>query len=378
MKSKSCVVYRVSRRLSVLLWLVCMAQGVQSTDTRSSHTDDVSRSLPSHSGVILLYHHVSTDTPASTSVTPAQFRRHMQYLADHNVTVLPLAELLSAVFERQSLPAKVVAITFDDAYDSIYDQAVPILEEFGFSYSIFTAPDVIDQQVPAYLTWPQLRELQTRGAAIEAHSLSHGYLARPQQNETTAAWHRRMTQEVEGSVARIEAEIQQPVTAFAYPYGEYNQTLQHLIAARGLWGVAQQSGAVGPLISATAIPRFPMATGYDDMSRFAQAVDSYALPVKRVSPSQGSYAPGDAIDLWLAEGDYRVGQLACYLTSGAALNVTTVDAKARHYRVSLPAIDRSQIDANTRWQRQKLNCTAPSRSQADSFYWYSYLWYIPQ
>lgn len=370
MKDKSRIVYRMLCRLSVLLWLACIVQGVCA--------NDAPRSLVSHSGVILLYHHVSTDTPASTSVTPAQFRRHMEYLADHNVTVLPLAELLSAVFERQSLPTKVVAITFDDAYDSIYEHAAPILEEFGFAYSIFTAPDVIDQQVPAYLTWSQLRELQTRSAAIEAHSLSHGYLARPQQNERTAAWHQRMRQEVEGSVARIEAEIKQPVTAFAYPYGEYNQTLQHLIAAQGLWGVAQQSGAVGPLISATAIPRFPMATGYDDMSRFSQAVNSRALPVKRVSPSQGSYAPEDVIDLWLAEGDYRAEQLACYLTSGTALEVTAVDANTRHYRVSLPALDRSTINSSTRWQRQKLNCTAPSRSQSGGFYWYSYLWYVPQ
>ena len=32
--------------------------------------------------VILLYHHVSSTTPASTSVTPSVFEEHLQYLAE--------------------------------------------------------------------------------------------------------------------------------------------------------------------------------------------------------------------------------------------------------------------------------------------------------
>ena len=32
--------------------------------------------------IILQYHHVATDTPRSTSVTPAEFRQQMQHLKD--------------------------------------------------------------------------------------------------------------------------------------------------------------------------------------------------------------------------------------------------------------------------------------------------------
>ena len=42
--------------------------------------------------VILLYHHVSSTTPASTSVTPAVFEQHLQHLADgYNVISLEQA-----------------------------------------------------------------------------------------------------------------------------------------------------------------------------------------------------------------------------------------------------------------------------------------------
>jgi hypothetical protein len=37
--------------------------------------------------VVLLYHHVDSDTPASTSVTPADFKRHLDYLWDNNFFV---------------------------------------------------------------------------------------------------------------------------------------------------------------------------------------------------------------------------------------------------------------------------------------------------
>ena len=42
--------------------------------------------------VILLYHHISDSTPASTSVTPETFEQHLQYLADgYNVISLEQA-----------------------------------------------------------------------------------------------------------------------------------------------------------------------------------------------------------------------------------------------------------------------------------------------
>jgi hypothetical protein len=38
--------------------------------------------------IILVYHHVSEDTPRSTSVTPGVFESHLDYLAEHDYEVL--------------------------------------------------------------------------------------------------------------------------------------------------------------------------------------------------------------------------------------------------------------------------------------------------
>ena len=41
-------------------------------------------------GVILLYHHVSSETPGITSVTPEQFEDHLEYLAENEFQVIPV------------------------------------------------------------------------------------------------------------------------------------------------------------------------------------------------------------------------------------------------------------------------------------------------
>ena len=60
-------------------------------------------SINSLAAVILQYHHVSETTPKSTSITPAQFEVHLQYLKDNNFTVVPLSELINSVKKQKTL-----------------------------------------------------------------------------------------------------------------------------------------------------------------------------------------------------------------------------------------------------------------------------------
>ena len=77
---------------------------------------------------VLVYHHVSEETPASTSVSPAQFRSHLQLLTDQHFNVIALDQALTALQRGEALPERAVAITFDDGYRNIYDNALPLLE----------------------------------------------------------------------------------------------------------------------------------------------------------------------------------------------------------------------------------------------------------
>ncbi len=94
--------------------------------------------------VILQYHHVNASTPAITSVTPEVFREHMTLLEEKNMTVVNLEEALQSIMTGEPLPERAVAITFDDAYLSVYENAWPELKKRGWSFTMFTSSDPVD------------------------------------------------------------------------------------------------------------------------------------------------------------------------------------------------------------------------------------------
>ncbi|MFW6341189.1 MAG: polysaccharide deacetylase family protein, partial [Wenzhouxiangella sp.] len=129
------------------------------------------------SAVVLVYHHVSESTPASTSVTPARFAAHLDYLDGEGFAVWPVERLLAAVIDRaEAVPERVVAITFDDAYASVYETAWPMLKERGWPFAVFVNTDAIDAGHAPYMDWDALRELHADGVTIGNHSASHAHL----------------------------------------------------------------------------------------------------------------------------------------------------------------------------------------------------------
>lgn len=319
------------------------------------------------SAVILLYHHVSDSTPAITSVSPAQFAEHLDYLADNGFSVLPLAEILGPVAEKQPLPERAVAISFDDAYESVYQTAYPLLKERSWPFSVFVASEAIDQGYGGFMSWDQLKEIQQYGAEIGGHSVSHAHLVRRRQGETETQWLMRIAEEIDQGNRRIEEELHEPVQFFAYPYGESNSEIRQLLEERNIYGLAQQSGAVGYLTDLYQVPRYPLAQGFSGIERFALVARSKALPVLEVQAGplvrtvgEGS---GDML-LVLEQGDYQLNNFACYSSRGGPLEI---EREGLHVRVRLPDFVAG---------RNKINCTAPSSSESGVYYWYSQQWLV--
>jgi peptidoglycan/xylan/chitin deacetylase (PgdA/CDA1 family) len=324
---------------------------------------------------ILLYHHVSTDTPASTSVSPAIFRRHLDFLAAGGYTVLPLSRILETLARGGSLPDKTVAITFDDAYQSVLSTAAPLLHEHGWPFTIFVSTQAIDDGYRDYLSWDGLRALIRAGAEIGNHSYSHAHLVRRLTGESPQQWHARVEADIQRAQRELHAQLGVTPAVFSYPYGEYTAALQEIVGALGYFGIAQQSGAVGRGFDKLEVPRYPMATNYEDMHRFAVSVNSRPLPVSDVSAEPRIQVAGEssryrfAFDI--APGDYRLAELACYNSSSGARLALNTRSAGGVTRVSMQLPD---------WGagRRKINCTAPSSRDADVFFWYSQLWLVKQ
>src|SRR5690606_33663650 len=192
--------------------------------------------------VVLQYHHVSSATPASTSVTPELFQQHMDYLAQQKFRIVPLTELIEKLKRGEALPDDTVAITFDDAYESVYSTAYPLLKKRNWPFTIFLNTEPHDQEKKSFATWAQVREMADDGVTIANHSTAHNHLLRLKKGENRAQWRKRITAEILDAEKRIKEKTGQSHKMLAYPYGEYDNQVKALVKKLGFVAFGQQSG----------------------------------------------------------------------------------------------------------------------------------------
>ncbi|WP_157821262.1 polysaccharide deacetylase family protein [Mariprofundus ferrinatatus] len=323
--------------------------------------------------VILLYHHVADDTPAVTSVNPAEFAGHLEYLERNGFHVLPLNELLHKLAGGSALPEKSVAITFDDGYRSVFKNAVPLLKKRGWPFAVFVNPTAIDRGYGAYMNWDELRKVRSMGGEILNHTGSHDHLIRRREGEASGEWEKRVTADIISAQRRIEDETGPAEKILAYPYGEFSLSLKRLVGELGYVGLAQQSGALSATYDSTAVPRFPIMGKYAGSQCFSERVNARPLPVTILRGADNVLAADQRRPLLRArigEGGFDADSIRCYRSSGEPLNIKWVNRQMREFEI--------MSAADLAGGRSKYSCTAQALDNPRSYYWYSHLWIIPK
>ncbi|MEK6326235.1 MAG: polysaccharide deacetylase family protein [Actinomycetota bacterium] len=173
------------------------------------------------------YHAVSERWPASLSIAPGHLEAHVRMLAGKGFLGVPFHE---AVLRPPG--AKTVAITFDDAYRSVIELALPILSRVGFRATVFAPTAFVGTEEP--MTWPgidhwrhtdhahelvpmswaELERLAEAGWEIGSHTHSHPRL--PTLDDAA------LESELTGSRQEIERRLGAPCPSLAYPYGDHD------------------------------------------------------------------------------------------------------------------------------------------------------------
>ena len=317
------------------------------------------------SGVIAVYHHVDSGTPPSTSISPEDFRGHLEYLRDNNYQVLALDDMITRLQNQDPLPDRAVAITFDDGYISIYEKAFPMLQEFDMPFTVFLSTDPINQEQRNYMTWEQIRELSDAGVIIANHMVFHPYMLERQELETDAQWLARQREELLTAEAQILEQTGQSHRYLAYPYGEFNAEIKTMLAEEGFIGFAQNSGAVGFYSDFLAIPRYPLASIYANLDTARTKFASLAFNVELLepdSPVTTTRSPGAL--LRFNAGDYNLDQIGCF-ADGQPLTLEWEDKAS-----GLLRLNAEQEYSGRRW---RYICTAPLPGSG-RYFWYSLQW----
>ncbi len=297
-----------------------------------------------NSAVILIYHRFGENELALTNIRIEQFEAHIAELTSGPYTVLGLPEIAARLKSGETLPDRTVAITIDDAYQSVVDAAFPRLRAANLPFTLFVSTGPLDLASGGYMSWDELRMLAREGVTIGNHTTSHLHMngVGAAQNES----------EISGANQRFADELGAAPRLFAYPFGEYSNATRDLVAGAGFdAAVAQFSGVAYPGSDLYALPRFALNEQYGDMGRFRLIVNALPLPAMDIMPSNpvlGSNPP--AFGFTVTEDLAALGALQCFPSH--------MREAARVERLGPRRIE-IRFDQAFPRGRSRINCTMP-------------------
>lgn len=170
---------------------------------------------------ILMYHSVSNRQDSGISpyyqinTAPAVFANQMKFLYKTGYRVINLCDIEEYYGSSESANSKAVIITFDDGYRDFLTDAFPVLQQYGFSATVFLPTKFIRNHRRQFkgkdcLTWDEVRELHANGVQFGSHTVTH-----PQLNSMRRA---DVEMELMRSKQGIEAGIGEKIDCFSYPY----------------------------------------------------------------------------------------------------------------------------------------------------------------
>ncbi|MEG4228921.1 sulfotransferase [Microcoleus sp. N9_B2] len=192
-----------------------------------SDNHSITKKLP-----ILSYRRISPD--GLDAVTPQIFEQQLHHLKNLGYYSASWENWRSAKLAKTPLPGKAVLMTFDGGYLDFFQYAWPLLKRFDFAATVFLVAESIGKtnswekaegEEVNLMGWPEI--LQMRDAGIEFGSMSATY------QPLTALSPTEIVREAVKSRAILERGLEKPVKCFAYPYGDVDSIVAHLIGASG-------------------------------------------------------------------------------------------------------------------------------------------------
>ncbi len=176
--------------------------------------------------LVLCYHAVSDSWPADLSTTPEAIEGQLSALVDRGYRGVTFSEAV------EDGPGRRLAVTFDDAYRSVCELALPILNRLGLPATVFVPTAHVDSAEP--MSWAgidrwiggpheqemlcmsrdQLLALDRLGWEIGAHTHTHPRLSQVASPALPA--------ELDRPRQMLTEWLGKPCRSLAYPYGDFS------------------------------------------------------------------------------------------------------------------------------------------------------------
>ena len=179
---------------------------------------------------ILCYHAVEDDWESPLALSPAVFEAQCAWLSRRR-RVIPLRDAVKKLKGWRRLPRHTTALTFDDGFAALYDNAWQVMARHNIPSTMFIVARTLSAEGHAVdwvdtppkhemrcLTIEQILEMQESGVDIGSHTLFHHDLRELSDDECE--------RDLRESREMLEDLLGRPVPVLAYPRGFNNVRVQ--------------------------------------------------------------------------------------------------------------------------------------------------------
>ncbi len=187
---------------------------------------------------IVMYHQITQKSSRKGKYTVMlnQFEEDMKYIKEKGYKTITMTDLIEYVEGEKELPEKVIIVTLDDGFESVYEYVYPLMKELNMcavasvvgEYTSFFTENPDHNVLYSYMDWDEITTL-AKSAEIEIQN--HSYDLHKSEgerrgiskknNESVAAY---MT-EVGSDIMKMQNIIQEKTgytpNTLTFPFGAY-------------------------------------------------------------------------------------------------------------------------------------------------------------
>jgi peptidoglycan/xylan/chitin deacetylase (PgdA/CDA1 family) len=224
-------------------------------------TIEYSLLVPASKGLaILMYHKVSRSDADDLTISVSMLERQLRFIKENNYSLLSFSELEAIQRGNLKLPKRPLVITFDDAYQSYYDLALPVILQYGLKATVFVPvaymgkTNIWDQGEDPIMSPEILKKISSpETTEIGLHSFLH----RSYQDLATED----MKEDLDNCCISLKFYNIPFVKVLAYPYGAFPR--KDKIQNQEMKNLFREKGVIFALRIGNRINRWPVKDPYE-------------------------------------------------------------------------------------------------------------------
>ncbi len=256
-----------------------------------------------------MYHRFEENKYPSTNIKNEIFSEHLKEINNLGIEFIKYKKFEEII--KIDIDKNYLLLTIDDAFESFYLNAWPILKNKKIPFILFVSTREVGKH--GYMTWDQIREINKSNlGTIGNHSHSHEYLVDWEDN--------KIKSDLETSIKIFKKELGYSPKIFSYPFGEYSNSLKKIVSDLNFkFAFGQHSGVIDITKDFLELPRFPINEKYGELKRFKSILRTLPLPYENITPEnrylKDSQNPPE-VKIKFFENLFSVENINCYSNEG--------------------------------------------------------------